>query len=243
MATAAARRPQLTTGPAAMCSRCTTRPAAISCCSTALCLRHFHTSEHASAHPSKATVINQEAADLQHDDFARQWKATFESVQADIEQITEQMEAVSNDPLGAIGMMPTLNKAPSAGVLAAEQRMSRKPSSNSATIMSAAAMASTAAMPPPAAPGGSGGGGSGDVSKRRKPSRTTYWAVGDPSTGVLRGSRYRCDVCHSDNTIFSSIGGDGGQTRKGETWGNKEAAALMVRIDCRNCGRSWTEEY
>jgi hypothetical protein len=62
-------------------------------------------------------------------------------------------------------------------------------------------------------------------------------------THVCYANRYQCDECKSHDTIFSTIGGGGGQSRKDETWGSKDGADLKVSIDCRNCGRNWKEVY
>jgi hypothetical protein len=53
----------------------------VSCCGTVLCLRHYHTSEHASSHPDRAVVLSEDAAEAQSSDFAAMWQATFQAVQ------------------------------------------------------------------------------------------------------------------------------------------------------------------
>lgn len=66
-------------------------------------------------------------------------------------------------------------------------------------------------------------------------------SVAAPAAPARKGE-YRCEACSSENTSFDIIGGASDGSRKGETFGRKDAPELVLRVSCLACGNSWIEE-
>ncbi|CAM9509946.1 unnamed protein product [Choristocarpus tenellus] len=232
-----------------LCSRCYKREACIQCCGVRLCLRHFHTTNHSSKHPEKAVIIEEEALERQRPAFEKMWKEAFQSVAEDIGFFSREVEAkVAKDPLGAIGLGGEISAGPVAsasgsggekGVKFGVERRSKR-----------TGQAGTKAQ-----------GATGDPFARRRTRPKSCWSVsiqGEDMGGEGKAplapaksaaalaaaavSGYNCESCGSPDTTFDVIGGGGMGARKAETWGNKDAPEMTIRVRCQACYHTWIEE-
>ena len=67
-------------------------------------------------------------------------------------------------------------------------------------------------------------------------------AAAAAATPSPRKGEYQCEACSSEDTSFDIIGGASDGSRKGETFGKKDAPELVLRVICHACGNNWLEE-
>lgn len=63
-----------------------------------------------------------------------------------------------------------------------------------------------------------------------------------PPPATAHMGEYKCELCESMDTSFDIVGGAAGNSRKSETFGNKDAPELVLRVVCHACGYTWMEE-
>ncbi|CAN0033395.1 unnamed protein product [Sphacelaria rigidula] len=193
--------------------------------------------------------MNQAVLDKQLPAFQKMWREAFQSVADEVERISQEVgKRVEQDPLASIGM-PRPAKPRSSldsrgiGGSTGTKRRRREEDAKERVEAKAAAMSDPFARrrtrPQSYWTVGSGGGSLTEVSWSGVAPASTA-ALAAPAT--VRMGEYKCDTCEGLDTSFDVIGGASVGSRKAETFGNKDAPELVLRVVCHSCGSTWLEE-
>lgn len=246
--------------PLIKCKKCLRREAAIQCCGEALCLLHYYSSPHAascansSRKKSEVVVAPSEVlrAHADADNFDESWNRAFELTMKEVESVNREfMDKREADPLGAMIGFSSANASTfssSTSIRRSKLIAATNPSSRSEDRKLAG---NDGKRPAARAPLGSA---DSLASRKRRPSRQSYWSLGPQNkaqeggtTSASSGDRgdspkkshsyglLACSLCGSRETTFTSIGGDGGSSRKAEVWGSSNRD-LMIQLSCHSCG-------